>query len=217
MNTGPDDRSTRFTRWWVRSYTAGLPDATRASRRAEIDSDLAEHARYRNADSWPSNHIARERLHRLVRGAFADLRWRHDLITGECQVRGFVRVSVASVTSIAAVALAMFHLAFAAYMLGGTSLAERRLLGGIDSYADEVGRPVASVIAALIIAGLGLALLASALARPVSTLIANVVTIAISPLAVMFFWLGVWPIGIVAVLGSVADLAIRTPDLTHRS
>ena len=159
----------------------------------------------------------RERFGRLVRGVFADLSWRHELITGECNVRGLVRLSVTSVTSIAALALAVFHVAFATYLLGSTSLAERRFLGGIDGYADEVGRPVASVAAALIIAALGLALFAAALARPVSPLVANAATMAISTLAVMFFWLGVWPVGIVAVLGSCVDLAIRTPSVAPRS
>ncbi len=217
MTTRPDDRSTRFARWWVRSYTAGLPDHARVSRRAEIDSDLAEHSRCRESDDWSSTQIMRERRRRLVRGALADLRWRHEVINDECNVRSFVRVSVASVTSIATVALATFHVAFAAYMLGGTSLAERPFLGGIDSYADEVGRPVASAIAAVILGSLGLVLFAAAIARPVSPLIANVVTLAISPLAIMFFWLGMWPVGIVAIFGSVVDLAIRTPNLTHPS
>lgn len=217
MTTRPDDRSTRLARWWVRRYTAGLPEHVSRSRRAEIDSDLVEHVRCRAAEGWASGQIVRERLGRLVRGVFADLSWRHELITGECPVRGFVRMSVASVTSIAAVALAVFHFAFAAYLLGGTSLVERRFLGGIDGYAEEVDRPVASVVAAVIIAALGLALLAAALARPVSPLVANAVTMAISMVAVMFFWLGVWPVGIVAVLGSCADLAIRTPSLAPRS
>jgi hypothetical protein len=216
MTPGPDDRSIRLARWWVRRYTAGLPDVARVSRRAEITSDLVEHARCREADDWTSSRIMRERLGRLVRGAFADLSWRHELISGESQVRGFVRVSVASVASIATVALAVFHFAFAAYLLGGTSLAERRFLGGIDGYAEEVGRPVASVMAALIIAVLGLVLLLAVLARPVSPLVANAVTVAISTVAIMFFWLGVWPVGIVAVVGSCLDLAIRTPNLTRQ-
>ncbi len=144
---------------------------------------------------------------------FADLRWRHELITGQCQVRGLVRVSVLSVTSIAAVTLAMFHFVFAAYLLGTTSLAEQRFLGGIDNYAEEVGRPVASVIAALIIAGLGLVLLAAGLARPIAPVIANAATIAVAAVGLLFFWLGAWPVALVAVVGSSVDLAIRSPEL----
>lgn len=211
MNSGHDDASIRFTRWWVHRYTAGLPNHESAPRRAEIHSDLAEHSHHREIEGWTPKQITRERLRRLVRGMSADLSWRHELITGQCQIRGFVRVSVQSVTSIAAVTLAMFHFVFATYMLGGTFLAEQRFLGGIDNYAEEVGRPVASVIAAVIIAGLGVVLLAAGIARPISPIIANAATIAVATVAVLFFWLGVWPVGLIAVVGSAFDLATRTP------
>jgi len=213
MNNRRDDRSMQFARWWVQCYTAGLPNHESVLRRAEIDSDLAEHAQCRELDGWTLKQIRRERVRRLVRGMAADLSWRHELVTGNCQTRGLVRVSVLSVTAVAAVALAMFHFAFAAYLLGNTSLAQRRFLGGLDNYAEEVGRPVAGMIAALIIASLGVVLLAAGLARPVSPIIANVATIAIAGVAVMFFWLGAWPVALVAVLGSTVDLATRTPNL----
>ena len=212
MNSQGDDRSLRFARWWVQRYTAGLPDHESMSRRAEIDSDLAEHADCRQLDGWTPEQITRERLRRLVGGMAADLSWRHELVTGNCQTRALVRVSILSLTSVATVTLAMFHFAFAAYMLGNTTLAEQRYLGGLDNYAEEVGRPVASVIAALVIASLGVVLLAGGLARPVSPIIANATTIAIAAVAVMFFWLGAWPVALVAVLGSTVDLAIRTPN-----
>ena len=214
MNDGHDDRSIRFARWWVQRYTAGLPNHEGVSRRAEIDSDLAEHAQCRERDGWTPKQITRERLRRLVGGMAADLGWRHELVTGQCQTRGLVRVSVLSVTSVAAVTLAMFHFVFAAYMLGNTSLAEQRFLSGLDNYAEEVGRPVASVIAAFIIASLGVVLLAAGLARPVSPIIANAATIAIAGVAVLFFWLGAWPVALVAVVGSTVDLATRTPNPT---
>ena len=144
----------------------------------------------------------------------ADLSWRHELVTGHCNVRRVLQVSVMSVTSLAAITLSLFHFVFAAYMLGNTSLADQRSLGGLDNYAAEVDRPVASVIAALIIAGLGVVLLAASLARPVSPVIANAATMAIAVLAVLWFWLGVWPVALVAVLGSTVDLATRTPNPT---
>lgn len=214
MNSQGDDRSVQFARWWVQRYTAGLPDQESVSRRAEIESDLAEHAQCRERDGWTSKQIARERLRRLVGGMAADLSWRHELVTGYCKTPGLVRVAVVSVTSVAGVTLAMFHFVFAAYMLGNTSLAEQRFLGGLDNYAEEVGRPVASVIAALVIASLGVVLLVAGLARPVSPIIANAATIAIAGAAVMFFWLGAWPVALVAVVGSTVDLAIRTPNPT---
>lgn len=214
MNSPGDDRSMRFARWWVQRYTAGLPNHEGVSRRAEIDSDLAEHRECRELEGWTPKQITQERLRRLVGGMAADLSWRHELVTGHCQTRGLVRVSVLSVTSVAAVTLAMFHFVFSVYMLGNTSLAEQRFLGGLDNYAEEVGRPVASVIAAAIIASLGVVLLAAGLARPVSPLIANAATIAIAAVAAMFFWLGAWPVALVAVVGSTIDLATRTPNPT---
>lgn len=214
MNEQQVDRSTRFARWWVQSYTAGLPSHESESRRAEIDSDLAEHARCRRLDGWTPRQIERERLGRLVRGMTADLSWRHDVVTGHCRVRALARVSVLSVTSAATATLALFHFAFAAYLLGSTSLAEQRFLGGLDTYAEEVGRPVASVIAAIIIASLGAVLLAAALTRAFSPVISNAATIAVAGLAVLFFWLGAWPVALVALLGSTVDLAVRTPHPT---
>lgn len=216
MNDGHDDRSVRFARWWVQRYTAGLPNHESVSRRAEIDSDLAEHSQHRELEGWTLTQIARERLRRLVRGMAADLSWRYELVTGLCQIRGLLRVSVLSVTSVASVALALFHFMFAAYMLGNTSLAEQRFLGGLDNYAEEVGRPAASVIAALIIAGLGVVLLVAGLARPVSPVVANAGTIPIAAVGVLFFWLGAWPVALVAVLGSTFDLATRTPNPTSQ-
>lgn len=216
MNVAPDHRSTRFARWWVRSYTAGLPNHERATRRAEIDSDLAEHRQHRELEGWAAKHIARERVHRLVRGVAADLSWRYEVVTDCCHVRGLVRVSVLSMTSVAAVMLALFHFAFAAYLLGNTYLAEQRFLGGLDTYADEVDKPVASTTAALIIAGLGVVLLAASLARPVSPIIANAATIPIAAVAVLFFWLGAWPVAVVAVVGAMIDLATRTPKPTRQ-
>ena len=214
MNNRHHDWSTRFARWWVQRYTAGLPNHERLSRRAEIDSDLAEHARYRKLDGWTSKQITRERLRRLVGGMTADLGWRYQLLASRCQVRGLIRVSVVSATSVATATLALFHFAFAAYMVGNTSLAEQRFLGGLDNYADEVGRPVASLTAALIIAGLGVVLLAAGLARPVSPVIANAATIPIASLATLFFWLGAWPVALAAIVGSTIDIAMRTPNLT---
>jgi hypothetical protein len=214
MNDLRDDQSIRFTRWWVRRYTAGLPSQEQLWRRAEIDSELAEHARHRELDGWTTKQIASERVRRLVRGMAADLSWRHELVTSSCQTRGLARVSVLSLTSAASLTLALFHFAFAAYVLGSTSLAGQRFLGGLAAYEDAVGRPIASPVAATIIASLGVVLVLAALARPISPLIANIATSGVAVWSVLFFWLGVWPIGLVAVLGSSFDLATRTPEPT---
>ncbi len=111
----------------------------------------------------------------------------------------------------------MFHFVFAAYMLGNTSLAEQRFLGGLENYADEVGRPVASVIAALVIASLGVVLLAAGLARPVSPIIVNATTIAMAAVAAMFFWLDAWPVALVAVLSAPRSILSPEPHTRHHN
>ena len=78
-------------------------------------------------------------------------------------------------------------------------------LQGFDDYADEAG---ASGVA-FIIAGLGLSLVLAALARPVSPVLANAVTIPGAVLSVMFFWLGVSALGVIVLAGAATDLAIR--------
>lgn len=213
MNTHNDtDRSTRIVCWWARRYTAGLPHPHGAERQAEIDSDLAEHRLARVADGWTQRRIARERLTRLARGVPADLAWRHELL--HRATNRALAGAVGAVTTAASVLLAAFHLVFAAYLLGTTALADQRFLGGLDAYAEEVGRPVASVIAAAVIGGLGLVLAVAAITRPVSPLMANAATTSVASLSVMFFWLGVWPVALVAVAGSVTDLALRCSQAT---
>jgi hypothetical protein len=212
MNTQNADRSTRIVRWWARRYTAGLPHPYGAERRAEIDSDLAEHRLARVADGWTHRRIARERLTRLLGGAPADLAWRHELLH-----RATNRVTAAATAAAATVAsllLAAFHFVFAAYLLGTTSLADRRFLGGLDAYAEEVGRPVASAIAAAVIGSLGLVLVFAAVTRPVSPLMANAATTSVASLSVVFFWLGAWPVALIAVAGALTDLAVRSSTAT---
>jgi hypothetical protein len=179
-----------------------------AERRAEIDSDLAEHAHCRTVDGWTSPRIARERLWRLTRGMPADVGWRRDVLVPVARSLPIVRAAVATL------ALAAFHAAFAAYLLGATWLADRALLGGIEAYADEVHRPVAATIAAVIISTLGLVLFIGGVTRGVSPLLANVATVAVASLSVMFFWLGMAPIALAAIGGAIADAALRAPSFT---
>ena len=206
------DRSTQVVRWWVRRYTAGLLHPHGAERRSEIESDVAEHRLDRLADGWAHCRIARERLTRLFRGIPADLAWRFDLLNR--YTNRVLAGAMGVVTAAASLLLAAFHLVFAAYLRGNTSLASQRFLGGLDAYAEEVGRPVGSVIAAAVIGGLGLVLMIAAVARPVSPLMANVATTSVATLSVMFFWLGVWPVALVAVVGSITDLALRGSSAT---
>lgn len=204
-------RSVRLVRWWTQWYTAGLPGPVASERRAEIESDLDEHIRARTADGWAPRRIARERLWRVTRGMPADVGWRRDVLVPTARSSRVVRTGVVAVTTVASLALAAFHAAFAAYLLGATWLADRALLGGIGAYADEVHRPVAATIAAVIVAVLGLVLFIGGVCRGVSPLVANVATVGVASLSVMFFWLGMAPIALAAIAGSVADAALRAP------
>jgi hypothetical protein len=209
----PDDRSAHIVRWWARRYTASLDQTTGAIRRAEIDSDLAEHDQFRRETGWPTSQIGRERLRRTLTGVPADIGWRHD------QLRVLSRRGVTSimlpVTTIAQLLLATYYLAFAAYLLGNSALADQQVWGrsplqGFEAYADEAG---ASSVA-LILAGLGLSLAIAAIARPVSPILANAVTLPSAVLAVMFFWMGVWALGLIVLAGAATDLATRAPRPT---
>ncbi|HUP73541.1 MAG TPA: hypothetical protein VM282_10930 [Acidimicrobiales bacterium] len=203
--------STRLARYWTHWYTAGLPPAVAMQRRAEIDSDHAEHTHARQLDGWSPGRIAREQRWRLVRGVTADLGWRRDVLRPAFRSNPATRTAVVAVTSMASLLLAAFHVAFAAYLLGATWLAERSLLGGLDAYADEVGRPIASTIAAVIIGSLGAVLLISAFTRNVSPLLSNATTVCVAGCSVLFFWLGMAPVGLVAIAGSTLDAALRAP------
>ncbi len=59
-----------FTRGWVRTYTRGLPEATRAMRLDEIDSDLHEH---RTTGAHGAAIVGR-----TLRGVPADVSWRRE-------------------------------------------------------------------------------------------------------------------------------------------
>lgn len=203
-----NDRSTRLVRWWAHRYTAGLDRRTAAFRCAEIDSDLVEHDRARCEAGWPASRIERERMRRLLAGIPADIGWRHDRL--RLRAHRVVASITLSVTTMFQPLLAAYYVAFAAYLLGGSALADQQVWGrfplrGFDGYADEAG----SSGAALVLAGLGLLLVLAAAMRPISPVVANVVTIPSAVLAVMFFWLGVWAVGLIVLAGAATDLAIR--------
>ncbi|MGI9645592.1 MAG: hypothetical protein ACR2O6_09820 [Ilumatobacteraceae bacterium] len=212
MSGAATDRSTRLVRWWARRYTAGLDQPAAACRRAEIDSDLAEHEHSRRESDWPAARVGRERIGRMLAGLPADVGWRHD------QLRRRSRHGLASalipVTTLASLLLAAYYLAFAAYLIGNTAVADQQAwgrlpLGGFTDYADEAGgmSPAVGVIASL-----GLLLAVAAVARPVAPVLANAVILPIAMLAVMFFWLGAWPLALVVLAGAVTDLATRAPQ-----
>ncbi len=127
-------------------------------------------------------------------------------------IRGLVLV----LASTASLAVAAFHTAFAAYLLGADHLADRPLLGGLGSYAEEVDSGAAPVAASIILA-LGVVILVAGLVRPVAPLAANIATMTIAVWSVLWFWLGAAPLGIVAVAAAITDMALRAPALQPRT
>lgn len=214
MTGGSGTYSVRATQWWARRYTSGLPRRYAATRLAEIRSDLHEHELAREADGWTRHQIGRERVRRLLTGMGADMAWRHEILHRD---RPRAQFALRTATALATLGLAAFYFAFAAYLLGNKSLADQRLLGGFTHYADEVGRPVASPLAAAIIATLGVILVIATVARPVSPVVSNIATAAVTSFGLLFFWLGIWPAALVAATGSIVDFAIRgtTGPSTH--
>jgi hypothetical protein len=207
--TAAGDRSARLVRWWARRYTAGLHPVTAASRRAEIDSDLAEHERFRRDAGWPTTRLSHERLRRTLAGVPADIGWRYDRLRHSTNRPGVTSV-LGLVTTVAQLALAAYFFAFAAYLVGNTGLADQQVLGAsvlasFEHYADEPGASTA----ASIIGAFGLVLALSALARSLSPIVSNAATIPIAMLAILFFWLGIWPLAVLVLVGAVADLALR--------
>jgi hypothetical protein len=67
--------SNRLVRAWVRYYTRDMPPDVRDARRAELESDLWEHA----ATSGSARVAAVSVLDRFVRGMPADITWRRDV------------------------------------------------------------------------------------------------------------------------------------------
>lgn len=81
MRPAPD-LAAAAVRVWTRAYTAGLDPSVRESRRAEIDSDLWEHARVaREAAAAAPRSVAGQMLARCLLGMAADLTWRSQTAT----------------------------------------------------------------------------------------------------------------------------------------
>ena len=216
MIAASGDRRTRLVRWWARRYTAGLDPLTAASRRAEMDSDLAEHERFRRDAGWSTTRLSRERLRRTLAGVPADIGWRYDRLRHSTNHHGLTSV-LGLVTTVAQLALAVYFFAFAAYLVGNTRLPDQQVFGtsvlaGFESYADEPG----ATTAAAIIGALGFVLALSATARSISPILSNAATIPIAMLATLFFWLGIWPLAVLVLVGAAVDLALRgQPPALH--
>ena len=68
--------SGRFTRWWVRWYTRGLPREARDNRRSEIESDVFDQLENARQESTPARSAGAEVLWRTLRGMGDDVLWR---------------------------------------------------------------------------------------------------------------------------------------------
>jgi hypothetical protein len=204
--------SSRLIRAWTACYTAGLPGSAGRERRAEIDSDLAEHRQARLGHGWSIGRTTREQLWRTLRGGAADLAWRREVLATGSRSTTAVRTAASATATAASLAVAAFYVAFAAFLLGAGTLAQRPWLGGLDHYAEEVGSTGAGV-AAIFLLGLGGLTVVACVMRPVAPLVANVTTMTMASLLVMWFWIGAAPIGALAVAAAAFDMALRIPGL----
>jgi hypothetical protein len=189
-----------------------LPNAIRSERRAEIDSDLAEHHAARRSDGWRAHKVGRESLWRAARGAPQDLAWRHEILASGYRSTSIVRVVVLAVASTGSLAVAVFYSLFGVYLLGRVTLSEHTGLAGLDSYAQEVGTTSGDIggVAMIVLAGV---VVTSCVIRPVAPLVANVATTPIAILLVGWFWLGAAPIGAITVIAALVDMVLRAPAL----
>ena len=76
MSAVPVHIAHRAVRWWVALYTWRLPSELRASRRAEIESDLWEQQQDAALAGRTNREVARVTIHRFMRGILADVSWR---------------------------------------------------------------------------------------------------------------------------------------------
>ena len=98
-------------------------------------------------------------------------------------------------------------------MAGDSSIADRAyVLGGMDYYGDFVGQQ--PIFAGVLIA-LAVVLLVACVFRSVAALSMNVMTITISLWWVMWFWLRMWPIALIAIFAATLDIVLRAPRVNH--
>jgi uncharacterized membrane protein YhaH (DUF805 family) len=76
-----DELAAAIVRAWTRAYTAWLAPTIREARRAEIDSDLWEHAHAANEAADPRT-VAGQILARCLLGIGGDLTWRVQMAAG---------------------------------------------------------------------------------------------------------------------------------------
>lgn len=75
-----DELASAVVRAWTRAYTGRLAPVVREARRAEIDSDLWEHARAARLAAPDPRSVAGQILARCLLGIGADLSWRAQMV-----------------------------------------------------------------------------------------------------------------------------------------
>lgn len=71
------ERIARVVARWTQLYTAGLPRPVADRRREEIDADVHEQITYERSAGVDDSRVALALASRMVRGAIADVSWRH--------------------------------------------------------------------------------------------------------------------------------------------
>jgi hypothetical protein len=182
MNGAPASWSRRAVRGWTQLYTAGAHSAARDARRAQIDSDLWEHAADAQALGRTSRGLAFEVAGRMVRGIPADIAWR--LGSGGFEMRSMLVIERGT----GLVMLLVSFLIVGAMGGPGISGSEPYFTDDFPAFANDLGSVLRAVIfrfavGAAMIPAAGLLYLTF---RPYSTAIAAFGAMALVVTSVLF-------------------------------
>ena len=203
----------RFTEWWVRCYTRGLPADARDQRRREIESDVFEQLDGARQATTPARSAAAEVLWRTVRGMGDDILWRlRERSTMKSSIAGAGRPT--GVQALWATATSAWFTPIAA-LLGVLNV-----LGAVLVAIDRSGKMPGQVIGPVIMVSLAASLFAGlwlrwsssagASATPLQATRSRKAAIALIALCVVTFAVGLtwlFPLAIVP-LGGVGALVV---------
>jgi hypothetical protein len=184
------ERAARLVARWVRLYTRGLPAPVAQRRIEEIDADLHDHIAHERAQGTDDARIARGVSSRMVRGLAADASWRLDHAKAKTAYRWGLAGAIAT-------PLFLFWVVGAVGVIGTSGdRADMMYLGVLAVWLIGV------VVARFRAAGMARALVATALAQALVTLIAVIAGKHNSPVTSIWELLGVNAMFIVLFVGS---------------
>jgi len=184
------ERAARLVARWVRLYTRGVPAPVAERRIEEIDADLHDHIAHERERGTDDARIARGVASRMARGLAADAAWRLDRMKATTAYRWGLAGAIAT-------PLFLFWVVGAVGVIGDSGdRADMMYLGVLAVWLIGV------VVARFRAAGMARALVATALAQALVTLIAVIAGKHNSPVTSIWELLGVNAMFIVLFVGS---------------